>query len=111
MIITKEVLNSIKACETSKQKFINSFDKVIVPNGTTIIEVFDEDLFNDIRWLINNTPTGIKKLIFGSRVYRYEYDSNNNKIKEIHPSGDIYQWEYDSNNNRIKEIYPDGYVC
>lgn len=51
----------------------------------------------------------IKQIVFSQteniEIYSFEYDKSNNKIKEICPGGNFWQeYEYDDNNNMIKEI-------
>ena len=110
MKITTNLLKAIKACSSSVQKFNNTFAEVIIPEGTTFIEVFDRDLFKDAVWLVRNLKTGIKTIKFYGNIYQYEYDSNNNLIKTIDHCTYITQYEYDSNNNLIKTIDPNGEI-
>ena len=94
MIITAELLTKMRACKEA----IN-FIKHDYPEGIDLdkYEIKGEHR-GWVAWLNEELDT------------KYEYDSNNNPIKETYPDGSVYKYEYDSNNNPIKKTRPDGRV-
>jgi hypothetical protein len=83
-------------------------------NNTVIFEL--EDLGTVSLDDGNKTVTNKMKITriidpseYNSLFKNYQFDSNNNKIKQELSNGDWKKWEYDSNNNKIKAEYSDGY--
>ena len=92
--LTVQYLKDVNACQSGIDFVVN--------NGL-------EGLSLDLLDKVEGDYLGF--ISFLKKAPEIEYDSNNNRIKEVWPNGDVYTWEYDSNNNMIKEVDPNGDVC
>jgi hypothetical protein len=131
MIINLELLKSLGACEDGIERFIKHFNGTLeLPDDTFEYSVCDE-LYNDLRWLVNKLCLSIKCInkdngywcyqsfnsnnftTYYENSHRYwiirEFDSNNNQTYQLDSYNRWMKYEYDSNNNKIKHTTSYGY--
>ena len=80
--LTVQYLKDVNACQSGIDFVVN--------NG---LEGLSLDLLDKVKGDYSGFISFLKE------APRIEYDSNNNKIKQVDPNGNVYTWEYDSNNN------------
>ena len=108
MNINTKLLKKLKACESSINRFgITYPDGLVIPNGIKTIEFdcFDDNYFNDIKWLLNQKIISNINVVFkykNGSWKKYEYDENGNMIKFENSNEYWKKYEYDENGNMIK---------
>ena len=103
-----------RGCDDERRYDKNRFeltypDGLVIPNGIKTIEFdcFDDNYFNDIKWLLNQKIISNINVVFKYKNgfwEKYEYDENGNKIKSEDSNGSCEKYQILPYNFKIKMV-------